>query len=162
MMKKVFLMLGSNLGDKNQHINNAKTEIEKRSGSIVQASSIYKTEPWGFEHPEYFLNQAIIVQTSLTPYELLREIGNIESTLGRKHTQNGYEARIIDIDILLYNRLVLHDENLTIPHPLIRERRFVLAPLAEIAGEILHPVFKKTITRLLAECKDNSKVIRMD
>ncbi len=136
----VYLSLGTNLGDKEHNLVSAITEIEKRIGPIRAQSAFLATEPWGFESPNTFLNAAIKVETELSPHALLKVTQQIERDMGRtqKSTLNSqlstviYHDRIIDIDILLYDDLHIHTKKLTIPHPHMYERDFVLIPLKEI------------------------------
>jgi 2-amino-4-hydroxy-6-hydroxymethyldihydropteridine diphosphokinase len=160
-MNKAYLILGSNLGDRLELIEKSKELVKIQIGSIVKDSSLYDTEPWGFVHKNTFLNQVIYVQTSLNPHHLLEAIHKIEKSLGRIRENNQYNARTIDIDILLYNDWIIHSPDLKIPHPKMLERRFVLEPLNEIAAELEHPVEKKTVKQLLLECKDEMKVIKL-
>ena len=139
-MHTVYLSLGTNLGDKTQNLVSAITEIERRIGPIRAQSAFLATEPWGFESPNTFLNAAIRVETELSPHALLKVTQQIEHDMGRtqKSTVNSqlstviYHDRIIDIDILLYDDLHIHTKKLTIPHPHMYERDFVLIPLKEI------------------------------
>ena len=136
----VYLSLGTNLGDKEHNLVSAITEIERRIGPIRAQSAFLATEPWGFESPNTFLNAAIRVETELSPHALLKVTQQIERDMGRtqKSTVNSqlstviYHDRIIDIDILLYDDLQIHTKKLTIPHPHMYERDFVLIPLKEI------------------------------
>lgn len=158
MMNEVFLLLGSNLGNAAENLEKAIFHLKKRAGEISGFSSVYKTAPWGFEHENFFLNQVLKVNTALSPEDLIGCILSIENEIGRKRNGNGYEGRIIDIDILFYNDLCQHTENLVIPHPLLHKRRFTLMPLNEIAPFLIHPVFKKTSNELLKACSDDSIV----
>ena len=131
----IYLSLGSNLGDKEGNILRAYALIEQRIGHIVRKSSLHRTEPWGFESSNDFLNSAIAIETSLTPRELLTETQRIEREIGRtaKTSADGsYQDRLIDIDILIYNDLIIDEPDLQIPHPLMNQRDFVLKPLKEI------------------------------
>lgn len=161
-MGKTFLILGSDLGDKVKHLKDAILRIEKQAGIITDRSHIYETEPWGFEHEEYFLNQVICVETMLMPLDLLAQIQQIEYAMGRVRGEQRYIPRTIDIDILFYDHLILNLPELTIPHPEMIRRRFVLEPLAEISPAWKHPSANKTIIQLLAECPDPNKVIRTE
>jgi len=156
-MNTAFLLTGGNLGKRLENLANAAKLIEKNCGDIHKLSSIYETAAWGYVNQPDFYNQAIELHTSLDPDNLMMALLDIEHKMGRKRSIK-MGPRIIDIDILLMNDMVYHSSIVTIPHPHIPERRFVLAPLAEIAGETKHPVFKKTITELLAECKDELAV----
>jgi len=134
MVHTVYLSLGTNLGDKEQNLMSAITEIERRIGPIRAQSAFLTTEPWGFESENSFLNAAVRVETDLAPLALLDETQQIERDLGRtqKSVEGKYHDRIIDIDILLYDDLHIQTKRLTIPHPLMYERDFVLIPLREI------------------------------
>lgn len=133
-MTKVYLGIGTNLGDKERNILKAYDLIEKKVGRIVRRSSIYRTEPWGFQSENEFLNTVICVETELTPQQLLAQTQQIERQMGRKQKSRGgeYHDRVIDIDILLYGNLEVNEPNLVIPHPLMKEREFVMKPLGEI------------------------------
>ena len=131
----IYLSLGSNLGDKEGNILRAYTLIEQRIGHIARKSSLHRTAPWGFESSNDFLNSVIAIETSLTPRELLTETQRIEREIGRtaKTSADGtYQDRLIDIDILIYNDLIIDEPDLQIPHPLMNQRDFVLKPLKEI------------------------------
>jgi len=156
-LSTVYLGLGSNLGDKQMFIKKALALITERVGVILALSGIYETEPWGYDSPEMYQNVATVIRTDLEPATLLTVIQAIEREIGRNHkTTNGqYHDRVIDIDILLYDDLILQTATLTIPHPLMHRRVFVLQPLSEIAPHIIHPVLKKSIAALLRfEMKD--------
>ena len=149
-MAKVYLGLGTNLGDKEQNLRDAVQKIEEQVGKIVSLSAFYVTAPWGFASENSFLNAAACVDTDLSPLEVLRETQLIERELGRtkKSVDGVYSDRLIDIDLLLYGDQILQDERLSLPHPLMAERKFVLEPLAEIAPDVVHPVLHKTIREL--------------
>jgi 2-amino-4-hydroxy-6-hydroxymethyldihydropteridine diphosphokinase len=157
-MKIVFLGVGTNLGTRETNLAQAVARIEKYVGTVRKSSSIYETDPWGFRSDEAFLNIVIEVETDLSPQELLARLLNIESSMGRVRNSQQYSSRVIDIDILLYNDLVIDELNLKIPHPLMNERKFVLIPLCEIAADLVHPVLKKTFGELLDVCEDRSNV----
>lgn len=133
-MNIVFLSLGTNLGSKEQNLNTAIQEISKRIGPVTAQSDFIETEPWGFSSDNAFLNAAVKVETALTPFEVLNATQQIERDMGRteKSVNAEYHDRIIDIDILLYNNLSISTPTLTIPHPLMNERDFVLIPLKQI------------------------------
>ena len=150
IMAKVFLGLGTNLGDKRNNLLTAVTNIEEKIGKVTSLSSFYETEPWGFKSDNSFLNAALCVETSLEPSAILHIIKEIEIEMGRiqKSVNKVYSDRPIDIDILLYNDMIMKSDELTIPHPLMTERDFVMKPLVEIAGDTVHPVFKKILKEI--------------
>lgn len=155
----IVILLGSNIGDRQLALEEAKLMIYKRIGKLIQSSSLFESEPWGFKHKNYFLNQVIVVETSLPPHDLLKELLIIEKMLGRKRENSGYSSRIIDLDILFYNNLIISEDYLKIPHPRLHERRFTLLPLDEILPDYIHPLLKKSVSSLLNECED-SLVVR--
>ncbi|MDR2498249.1 MAG: 2-amino-4-hydroxy-6-hydroxymethyldihydropteridine diphosphokinase [Tannerellaceae bacterium] len=149
-MVYVYLALGSNLGNKKQNILTAIQKIEDRAGKIQALSSFFVTQAWGFTSDNNFLNAAACLKTTLTPHKLLFITQKIEQEIGRPpHNKNQWEDRLIDIDILLYDDLILSHANLIIPHPLMHHRKFVLQPLTEIAPDLLHPTLQKTMAELL-------------
>ena len=152
---KVYLGLGTNLGDKEKNLQDAVKEIEMRIGKVTSLSAFYQTAPWGFESENLFINAACEVETALQPMEVLSVTKEIERSLGRtKKSVNGvYSDRLIDIDILLYGNEIIQTPELTVPHPLMLERDFVMKPLLEIASNVIHPLLKKK----LKECWINSE-----
>jgi 2-amino-4-hydroxy-6-hydroxymethyldihydropteridine diphosphokinase len=152
-MNKTYLLTGGNIGDRSNYLLKAKEEFAKRCGRVLQQSSIYETAAWGNENQEAFLNQVLEIETRLLPEALLKAVLQIEKDLGRKRELK-YGPRTIDIDVLFYNDEVVNQEGLKIPHPQLQNRRFVLVPLNEIAASKIHPVFKKNVSQLLAECPD--------
>ena len=160
-MNKVYLGLGTNLGDRKRNLREAIEQIGEHIGKVLNSSSVYETAPWGFDAENDFLNMAAEVETGLSPTDLLKKIFEIESKLGRERTQDRYSSRIIDIDILFYDDLIVDQKGLKIPHRLIHERRFVLVPLCEIAPDLIHPMLKKSIRVLLEECRDRTKIVKV-
>ena len=160
-MNTVYLILGSNIENRMNYLQQAGELITINIGGIEKYSSVYETEPWGFAHKSLFLNQVLLVKTEMGAESVLSKLLKIEELLGRTRTKERYTARTIDIDILFYNDLVLQTKDLIIPHPEIQNRRFVLMPLVEIAGDLFHPVLHKSIKELLDECKDDCEVIRI-
>jgi 2-amino-4-hydroxy-6-hydroxymethyldihydropteridine diphosphokinase len=152
-MNEVYLLIGGNMGDRETYLRRASQLIEKECGELVAISSVYETAAWGKEDQHAFLNQALQIQTKLSAPALLRTILLIEEKLGRKRDIK-YGPRVIDIDIQFFNDEIIDLDGLKIPHPRMAQRRFVLAPLQEIAPGKLHPVFHKTISQLLADCPD--------
>lgn len=151
-MAIAYLALGTNIGNRRRNMITAAALLAERVGDVLALSGFYETEPWGFQSENTFLNAALRLETSLSPLELLKATQQIEAEMGRTQKSNGtYHDRIIDIDILLYDDLILQTPELTLPHPLMRDRRFVMEPLLEIAPIVVHPVFKKTIVSLIRE-----------
>lgn len=149
-MAKVYLSLGSNLGDKAHHLRFAVEQIQKQIGPVVALSAFLVTEPWGFNSSNTFLNAAAVVETTLLATDVLHLTQQIEREMGRATKSNGhsYSDRVIDIDLLMYDDLVMHTPELILPHPLMHKRRFVLDPLKEIVPEAMHPVLGKRIKEL--------------
>jgi len=143
-MPLVYLGLGTNLGDKEQNLNDAVMELSLEVGSVISLSAFYTSEPWGFNSANVFLNAVVLLETSLSPVQVLSKTQLIEKKLGRMgKSLAGYEDRLIDIDILLYDMLIIDQPSLIIPHPLISKRNFVLIPLTEIAPDLVDPVSGK-------------------
>lgn len=148
-MAIAYLALGTNIGNKRRNMITAAALLAERVGDVLALSGFYETEPWGFRSENIFLNAAVTLQTSLAPLELLHATQQIEREMGRTEKSHGsYQDRLIDIDILMYDNLVLQTPELVLPHPLMQERKFVLNPLAEIAPFLVHPVLKECITEL--------------
>ena len=156
-MNVAYLLIGGNMGDRQQYLSSSRQLIKENCGSIIYQSSLYETAAWGMEDQDAFLNQVIKINTSLGAVDLLQKILEIEEILGRKREVR-YGPRLIDIDILLYNKDMIETKGLTIPHPQMQNRRFVLVPLAEIAVHQIHPGFQKTLGQLLEECPDDLDV----
>ena len=152
-MAQVYLALGSNQGDRKALLHQAIDAIDRSLGRVDSISSFIETEPWGFTSPHPFLNAALSLTTQLTPEQVLDQTQQIERQLGRKQKSSlgNYQDRPIDIDLLLYDSLVLSSDRLTLPHPLLHRRGFVLDPLAEIAPHLYHPILGKTIRELQLE-----------
>jgi 2-amino-4-hydroxy-6-hydroxymethyldihydropteridine diphosphokinase len=157
-MNRVVLLTGGNLDDRIRILQDAKKAIEMHIGRIYNASPIIKSEAWGFESKQDFLNQVIVVDTSLSPIEVLNEIQKIEIDLGRVRKSEQWVSRLIDIDILFYNDEIIESDRLIIPHKHIQDRRFTLYALNQIMAAYQHPIYKKSIKELLHNCDDKSKV----
>lgn len=158
-MTTAYLSLGSNSGDRLQHLKGAIRNIEKSEKiSIEKISSVYETQPVGFENQRWFLNLTLEVQTSFEPLPLLEYLLAIEDQMGRKREER-WGPRNIDADILFYDDRIMDSDRLTIPHPRMHQRRFILMPLAQIAPQLLHPALKKSAGELLEGCEDKSTVI---
>ncbi|WP_455637361.1 2-amino-4-hydroxy-6-hydroxymethyldihydropteridine diphosphokinase [Parabacteroides sp.] len=151
-MAIAYLALGTNIGNKRRNMITAAALLAERVGDVLALSGFYETEPWGFRSDNTFLNAALQLETALPPLELLAATQAIELEMGRTQKSDGtYHDRIIDIDILLYDDLVMQTPELTIPHPLMHERLFVMEPLSEIAPNVIHPVFGKPVISLMPE-----------
>lgn len=161
MEEQVFLLLGTNDGNRMANLNSAKDEIKKSVGLLAEESAIYQTAAWGKTDQPDFYNQVLLLQTTISPEALLLHLQQIEKKLGRERKEK-WGARIIDIDILYFGKTVLNTPDLLIPHPAIALRRFTLVPLVEIAPHFVHPVLKKTNLVLLQECVDVLAVKRVD
>lgn len=156
-MNKVYLLLGSNMGNSKEQLLLAQKNIKKLIGKIVRLSSLYQTAAWGNTNQPDFLNQVIIVKTRLSAKETITTILSIEKEMGRIRTIKN-APRVIDIDILFYNKDIINDKDLRVPHPEIQNRNFVLSPLNELSPNMKHPVLNKTIHYLLTICPDNLNV----
>ena len=156
-MNRIYLLLGSNLGEPIKQLSKAKSFITSKIGPIIRSSSLYVTKAWGNTRQPDFINQVIIINTELTPEKLMDTILKIEASLGRIRKQKN-DPRTIDIDILFYNKLILQSKNLVIPHPLMQARNFVLYPLNELSPNFVHPIFNKSIHQLLLTCQDTLTV----
>ena len=149
-MATAYLGLGLNVGDRKEQLVTATALLAERVGDVLEVSGFYETMPWGFQSENVFLNRVVRVDTLLSPYALLDATQQIEYEMGRtaKSNEQQYSDRTMDIDILLYDELVLQSPTLVLPHPLMHKRIFVLQPLAEIAPDLIHPIFNQTITEL--------------
>lgn len=165
-MARVFLSLGSNLGDRRAYLEYALRQLAAHGVMITACSPTYETEPWPEQRvprERWYLNRAVAIDTELSPYRLLELLQEIESSAGRVRPAAPaaqYADRTLDIDILLYEDQILSDDRLQIPHPLLHERRFVLIPLADIAPEVEHPTLYQTIREILADVGDPGAIFR--
>lgn len=160
MTESVFIALGSNLGNRVEHLKKAVNRLSTTLGSPTQASSFYETEPWGKSEQPLFINQVIVWKSSLSPTDLLKILLDVEYELGRTRTEK-WGARSIDLDLLYVGGQILTTPQLQLPHPGIPDRRFVLVPLTEIAPGFVHPILNVNHTQLLARCKDPLMVNRV-
>jgi 2-amino-4-hydroxy-6-hydroxymethyldihydropteridine diphosphokinase len=158
-IRKLFIGIGSNLGDRLHYLTSAKSQIELKFNAVPMCSSIYESEPWGFKEQEPFLNQVISVETELNPLKIWDLLFDIEKSLGRLRVLK-FGPRTIDLDIILLGTMYFKNNSLTIPHPQMQRRRFVLEPLAELDREIIHPLFSTSIKQLLIDCDDAGQITK--
>jgi 2-amino-4-hydroxy-6-hydroxymethyldihydropteridine diphosphokinase len=159
MTNVLYLLLGANLGDRSYTLAQAREQLAQRVGAVLQKSPIYETAAWGLTSQPAYFNQVLMLKTPLLPEVVLAETQAIEQMLGRVRAER-WGARVIDIDLLFYNDLMLNTPELTLPHPYLHLRRFTLQPLADIAPDLMHPVLRQTIRQLLDACPDESQVIK--
>ena len=157
----IYLSLGTNLGNRQLNLNKSMELIEMKVGKIIKQSSVYQTKAWGVKDQPDFLNMVLEVETKFSPQFVLTTILSIETEMGRIRERKWY-TRLIDIDLLFYEDLIIKESNLIVPHPYLQDRNFVLAPLMEIAPSLVHPVIKKTIEQLVEECRDTLVVEKID
>jgi 2-amino-4-hydroxy-6-hydroxymethyldihydropteridine diphosphokinase len=150
---KAYLLTGTNMGEREENLEQARKLVGERCGRILKASSLYETAAWGITDQAAFLNQALLLETELNARQLIRRLLKIERAMGRERKEK-YGPRLIDIDILLFNEEIHNYTFLRLPHPEMQNRRFALEPLAEITPDAIHPVFQKTVSALLKECSD--------
>jgi len=156
-MNIAYLLIGGNIGNRVANLKNALEAIGQQAGTVKEISDVFETAAWGMEDQPSFLNQALELHTPLQPKALLDVLLQVEKTLGRERDQK-WGPRLIDIDILLFNDDVVEEEGLKIPHPQMPYRRFVLQPLAQIAGDKIHPLLHQSIYEMLLHCPDPLEV----
>ena len=156
-MNVAYLLIGGNLGNRFSYLKKAAEYIEQFCGKIITSSSIYETAAWGITEQPAFLNQVIALETGLLPNQLMQKLLWIEQKMGRIRNEK-FGPRIIDIDILLIDDIIINTELITVPHQALPNRKFALIPLDEIASTFIHPVEKKSIHQLLLDCADNLNV----
>jgi 2-amino-4-hydroxy-6-hydroxymethyldihydropteridine diphosphokinase len=157
-MNVAYLILGGNIGDRLENLKKTLALIDKNAGKIIKRSDVFITAAWGKTDQPDFYNQAVQIETMLTPKDLLNELLRIEAAAGRIRNGEKWGERTMDIDILFYNNEIILEDHLKIPHPHLQDRKFVLAPLAQIAPEYMHPQLNKTTSNLLKECGDTLEV----
>jgi 2-amino-4-hydroxy-6-hydroxymethyldihydropteridine diphosphokinase len=155
---RVWIGLGSNLGDRSSNLAAAQRSIVLQDCRLISVSSIYESAPWGYESGNMFYNQCLVLETDLSPEAMLRMLQKIESEMGRVQSTGGYADRIIDLDLLFFDDLVMHTDDLVLPHPKLEERMFVLRPLAEIAPQKIHPVTGLTVSELFEKLPGKESV----
>jgi len=159
-MNNAYLLIGGNEGDRIGYLQQARDHIATHFGQIIQQSFIYETAAWGKTDQPNFLNQVLLIRTLPDAAALMQNILDVEKKMGRLRSKK-FSQRIIDIDILFFNREIINQPQLVIPHPEIQNRRFVLVPMNEIAPQFIHPVLHKTVQTLLKECMDNLDVKKL-
>jgi 2-amino-4-hydroxy-6-hydroxymethyldihydropteridine diphosphokinase len=152
-MARVYIGIGSNIGDREANVRRAVSLLNDRDINLVRLSSLVETEPWGIRNQPAFINAVAEMETSLEPMDLLNTLREIEKLLGRFFEATRWGPRVIDLDILFYGSITINEPELKIPHPLIAERAFVLDPLFEIASDLTHPVTRKTVSQMRDELK---------
>lgn len=163
MTNTAFILYGGNLGNVSETFNGVTHSLLARGVKITGESALYASPPWGFESDSWFLNCVVMIETSFTASELLKVLLEVEEDHGRiRDQEEGYHSRTIDLDILLFNDDVIDDEDLSVPHPRMHQRRFTMLPLAELAPEHPHPILKHTMQELLDACEDRSEVKKVD
>jgi len=153
-----YFSLGSNLGDRMGNLEVARSLMEEKMGRVEQVSKVYESSPWGFSSENPFYNCCLILSSGLKPADLMGKALQVEQELGRVREKSGYSDRLIDIDLLLYEDLVLNQPDLILPHPRMEMRKFVLLPLVELAPSLIHPVSGHTMAELLEQCRDPSGI----
>jgi 2-amino-4-hydroxy-6-hydroxymethyldihydropteridine diphosphokinase len=158
-MPAIYLSIGFNLGVRLANVSRATDLVNEKIGTVEKRSSLYESSPWGYESDNEYINCVVLVRTVLSPQTVINTCKEIEKEMGRREeTENKYLDRIIDIDLLLYNNDVIQFPGLIVPHPRMHERKFVLLPLYEIAPDLIHPVYRKSMITLLKTTDDPGEV----
>lgn len=160
-LHRVYLCLGTNLGDRSANLEQAIERIKESCGAVCGQSSVWASSAWGYQSENEFYNQCLEIETRYAAHELIDKLLCIENEMGRIRDSISYKDRLMDIDILFFDDLVVQSKKLILPHPRIAERRFVLAPMKELAPDYIHPVIERSISVLLEECRDKGVVMKM-
>ncbi|HOU98647.1 MAG TPA: 2-amino-4-hydroxy-6-hydroxymethyldihydropteridine diphosphokinase [Bacteroidales bacterium] len=155
------ISIGTNTGHRLQNIQKAIAEIKSGLGEVLQVSAVYESEPWGFESKNWFYNVVLTLQSNIDPQGLMTTLLDIEKKMGRERNAKGYADRCIDLDIILCNECTICSPNLTLPHPHMHERLFVLLPLQELMPQWIHPVYQKNINEMIRDSRDHSKINKL-
>jgi 2-amino-4-hydroxy-6-hydroxymethyldihydropteridine diphosphokinase len=160
-MEAVF-SLGSNIGDKQEYINQAISSVDKIIGQIIARSSFYVSQPWGYQEQDDFINAAIIIETELSIPQIKESIKAIEESMDRPKVRKKWSSRTLDLDLIFYGMEIYNTQDFQVPHRFMHLRNFVLLPLNEICPEYIHPVFQKSVQTLLKNCPDESMVSKIE
>lgn len=158
---KFWILAGGNMGDTRQILKDALVKMEELAVELVYSSSLYESEPWGFDSNQHFINQLFVFESDLLPDHFMHSLLKIENDLGRKRENNGYSARTIDLDIIFIGNLVYSSNVLDVPHARMHIRKFALLPCVEYKADFRHPIYKKTLEELLYSCEDSSSVAKL-
>lgn len=161
LKRTIYLCIGGNLGEREANLEETLMFLEFNFGDIMAVSSVYESDAWGMQDAPRFLNQVVCIESELSNEELLTEIAELEEFYGRERSDEEYLSREMDVDVLMIDQEVIDEDKLKVPHPRMEMRRFVLEPLQEIAPDLIHPVFQKTVSALLSECTDNTKLSKV-
>lgn len=161
-MHKIYCSLGSNIGDRQNHLKRGIECLQQEKIMVVAQSSIYETSPWGVESQDMYLNQVIELESEISPGELIEILQNCERKIGRNSEQGHLQARVLDIDIVFYGDQIIKNNKIEIPHPRMHLRMFVLVPLLELDEDFVNPISGKAVWELYNECRDDSEVVLFD
>lgn len=156
------ISIGTNTGNRLKNLEHALNKLHFKVGEVLKTSSVYKTQPWGFESKRWFYNAVFVLKSSCVPQILMQKLLEIEKEMGRVRGENGYTDRCIDLDIILFDDCIISSKQLILPHPKMHERLFVLLPLQEVMPQWIHPILKKNIEEMIRDCGDHGMVYRLE